>query len=156
MVTELKKFDYHDCIRENLLRPVPQSAYKAEESISASKKWLQEAEKGMANGAFNSSVISSYLSMFHSSRAILIFDGFREKSHYCIARYLEEKYVKTGRLEAKWIELLDHIREIRHDSQYDAKFFATPEDAKSTLDISKDFLKRIRMLLDEIEKQRNA
>ena len=47
---------------------------------------------------FSSSILASYMVMFHAARTILFFDGFREKSHACVARYLEEKYVKTGKL----------------------------------------------------------
>ncbi|MBU4501226.1 MAG: HEPN domain-containing protein, partial [Nanoarchaeota archaeon] len=94
MVKNLKQYNYYDCIRGKLLRKIPSSKEKAEGSIKTARKWLEEAEKNLKGKAFNSSVISSYLAMFHSSRAILFFDGFREKSHYCIARYLEEKYVK--------------------------------------------------------------
>jgi len=37
----------------------------------------------------------------------------REKSHYCIARYME-KYVENDSLEEEWVTLLDRMREIRH------------------------------------------
>jgi uncharacterized protein (UPF0332 family) len=67
--------------------------------------------------------------MFHTARAILIRDGFREKRHYCVARYLEEKYVKTKKLE-RWIALLDHYRDLRQQDQYHVSFFATEEEAK--------------------------
>ncbi len=146
---ELKKFDYDDCMREKLLRNIPPSYQKASGSILAAKRWLEEAERGVKNGTFISSVISSYLAMFHSSRSILFRDGFREKSHYCIARYLEEKYAKKGLLEMKWIEILDHSRETRHDSQYDVDFFATKEDAESSLMIAKEFVKRMEALLKQ-------
>ncbi len=90
----LKQYNYYDCIKEKLLRKIPPSKEKAEGSVKTAYKWIEEAERNLNSKAFNSSVISSYLAMFHSARAILFFDGFREKSHYCIARYLEEKYVK--------------------------------------------------------------
>lgn len=78
--------------------------------------------------------------MFHAARSILFFDGYREKSHACVARYLEEKYVKTGKLDRKWVELLDHSREIRHYDQYDLSFFSTKEDAENALKSARDFL----------------
>ena len=90
--------------------------------------------------------------MFHSARAILFFDGFREKSHYCIARYLEEKYVKKNLLENKWVELLDHYRELRHDSQYDISFFTSKNEAESALKTAKEFVERMTILL----KKRNT
>ena len=152
MVINLKKYDFHDCIREKLLRKIPPSKEKAEESINTAKKWLEEAEKGFANEAFNSSVMASYLAIFHSARSILFFDGFREKSHYCVARYLEEKYAKKNLLENKWIELLDYYRELRHDDQYSTSFFATKEESESAVEKAKEFVERMEKLLTEIEK----
>lgn len=54
MVKELKQFDYHDCIKENLLRKIPRSKEKAEGSIKAAIKWVDEAEKDFKGKAFNS------------------------------------------------------------------------------------------------------
>ena len=93
--------------------------------------------------------MDSYLTMFHSARAILFMDGWREKSHACVARYLEEKYVKQGKLEKKWIELLDLNRDIRHDDQYDLSFFSTKEDAEKALKSARSFLDRMKKLLTE-------
>lgn len=150
MVTKLKQFDFHDCMKGGLLRKIPPSKEKAEGSMKAAKKWLEEAEKDASGEAFNSSLISSYLSMFHSARAILFFDGVREKSHYCIARYLEEKYVKEELLEMKWIELLDHYRAMRHDDQYSISFFTTKEEAENALRNAKEFVEKMRELLDKM------
>jgi len=153
MVMGLKQFDFEDCMREGLLRNVPPSKENADGSMRAANKWLEEAEKNLENEVFNSSVLSSYLAMFHSARAILFSDGFREKSHYCIGRYLEEKYVKKKLLESKWVELLDHIRELRHDNQYDINFFTSRDEAESALKTAKEFLERMRILLKEKERK---
>lgn len=112
--------------------------------------------KDIRSKAFDSSVLSSYLVMFHSARAILFFDGYREKSHACVARYLEEKYVKTKKLEKKWIELLDHHREVRHEDQYDLSFFSTDEEAKNALESAKQFLERMRQLLDSLKNSKRG
>lgn len=40
-------------------------------------------------------------------------------------------YVKKGRLEREWIDLLDRLRETRHADQYDVSYFATREEAES-------------------------
>lgn len=112
MVRRLKQFDFESCIKEGLLRSIPPSKEKAEGSLKAALQWLEEAEKDLRGEAYNSSVLSSYLAMFHSARALLYFDGYREKSHFCIARYLEEKYVRKRLLESKWVELLDHYRDL--------------------------------------------
>lgn len=146
----MKKLNnFKDCISKGLLRKIPSSEEKAKNSIKVAIEWLDEAEKSLAAGAINSSLLCSYLSMFHSARAILFHDGYREKSHYCVARYLEENYVKKGLLEAKWVELLDHHRDLRHMSQYSVESFATGEEAENALETAKEFLERMKKLLEE-------
>lgn len=140
-------FNYNDCIKENLLRKIPPSKDKAIQSIKKAYQWLKEAENSLKGVAFNSSILASYMTMFHAARSILFFDGYREKSHACVARYLEEKYVKIGKLDRKWVELLDHSREIRHYDQYDLSFFSTKEDAENALKSSRDFLVAMENLL---------
>lgn len=143
----MKRYEFKDCVREGLLRRMPPSKERARSSVRAADRWLEEAEINLKNGAFNSSVLSSYLAMFHSARAVLYMDGYREKSHYCIARFLEEKYVKRGLLEDKWVELLDHQRELRHASQYDTSFLSTEEEAKNTLETAKGFVERMKTII---------
>jgi uncharacterized protein (UPF0332 family) len=141
-------FRYKDCIEKGLLRKIPASGDKAKQSIKKAEKWLDEANKTLNSKALDSSVLASYMVMFHSARAILFHDGYREKSHACVARYLEEKYVNTGKLEKKWIELLDYHREVRHVDQYDLSFFSTDEEAKKGIESSIKFLNRMKSLLN--------
>lgn len=116
-------------------------------SVKKAEGWFAEALDNYENENFPSCVITAYLVMFHSARALLIRDGFREKSHFCIARYLEEKYVKTGKLEIVWINLLDRMRELRHDDMYDLDFTASHEEANEALENAKRFLERMKKLL---------
>ncbi|MCG2707965.1 MAG: HEPN domain-containing protein [Candidatus Omnitrophica bacterium] len=132
-------FNYNSCIKEGLLRKIPPSKDKADQSLKKAREWLIDAQNSLNAKAFNPSIIASYMAMFHSARCILFFDGFREKSHACVARYLEEKYVKLGKLDKKWVELLDYCRQIRHNDQYDLSFFSTQEDTENALKSAKDF-----------------
>lgn len=143
-------FDYNNCIKENLLRKIPPSIDKAKQSIKKSKEWLSESKKSLNGGASGSSILASYMSMFHAARSILFNDGYREKSHACIARYLEEKYVKTKKLDMKWVELFDHYREVRHDDQYNLSFFSSEKEAEDAFKSAEDFLNAMEDLLKSI------
>ena len=140
-------FKYKDCIEKGLLRKIPASKSNAQRSIERAGAWLKEAEKSLNGGAFDSSVLASYMTIFHSARATLFLDGYREKSHNCVARYLEEKYVNTGKVEKKWVELFDHYREMRHEDQYSVTFFATEEEARKAIESASQFLERMRKLI---------
>ncbi|MFC2062242.1 HEPN domain-containing protein [Elusimicrobiota bacterium] len=143
-------FRFKDCIDKGLLRKIPASSEKASMSIKKAENWSSESKKSISGKALDASVIASYMVMFHAARAVLFHDGYREKSHACVARYLEEKYVKTGKLEAKWVELLDHTREIRHNNQYDLSFCSTEKEAQKAITASDDFLERIIILLNSL------
>lgn len=143
---------FKNCIEKGLLRKIPASEDNAIRSINKAESWLTESEKTLQSEAYDSSVMSSYLVMFHSARAILFFDGYREKSHACVARYLENRYVNGKKLERKWVDLLDHHRGIRHENQYDLSFFSSHEDAKKAFDSAKQFLRRMIRLIELLKK----
>lgn len=146
------QFRFKDCIEKGLLKKLPASEDNAVRSIKKAESWLKEAEKSFQGEAYDSSVLSSYLAMFHSARALLFLDGYREKSHACVARYLEEHYVRKRKLEKKWVELLDHHREIRHNDQYDLSFYSSDEEAKEALESAGQFLQRMKHLLNTLKK----
>src|SRR3989339_1001669 len=110
-------FNYNDCVREGLLRRIPPSKDKAAQSLKKAREWLKEAENSLRGNALNSSILASYMVMFHAARTILFLDGFREKSHACVARYLDEKYVKTGNRVKRGEGLLDISAEIRNNNR---------------------------------------
>lgn len=145
------KFDYAECLRKGLLRKIPSSNRKAKQSIETAHKWLEEAEKNLLNESLNSCLLSSYLAMFHSARAILWRDGFREKSHACIGRYLEAVYVKKGLLKQKWVDLLDYYRDLRHNDSYNVSFYTTKEECEEALKTSKEFVDALNILLNKTE-----
>jgi uncharacterized protein (UPF0332 family) len=101
--------------------------------------------KNITVDAYDSCIASAYMAMFHAARAVLFRDGIREKSHYCIARYLD-KYVDEDLLEEEWVVLLDRIRDVRHQDQYTLYHHTTEEEASFSIKISKQFVKRIKKL----------
>jgi len=148
-----KLFDFQECLKKGLLRKTQPSKIKAKRSLEASLKWLEEADKNIKGDALKSSLLSAYLAVFHAARSVLFLDGYREKSHACIARYLEEKYVQKGLLEPEWVEMLDHFRELRHTDQYSFNFFASVDESENTISKSKEFVSRRKKLVNEISER---
>ncbi|MBU0497733.1 MAG: HEPN domain-containing protein [Candidatus Thermoplasmatota archaeon] len=139
---------YQDCFRKGLLQHVQPSKAKGERSIEMAHEWLRESRKNLDATAFASSISSSYMAMFHVSRAVLFRDGVREKSHYCIARYLE-KYVEKDFLEEEWVFLLDRIRDVRHKDQYALLQCVTEEEAQSAYQSAQRFMERMQQLFTD-------
>jgi len=138
------------CFEKGLIRKTLPSGEKALKSMKKSRKWLEEAKKNFKFGLFDSCLVSSYSAMFHAARTLLLKDGFREKSHYCVARYIEEKYVINGKLKRTIVDLLDRFRELRHEDLYELEFFATKEDAEEAINNAEIVIKEIEKLIENI------
>ncbi len=76
--------------------------------------------------------IALYNVFFHTARALLFRDGIKERSHFCIARYIEEKYMRKGLLKADFLGYLDALRDARHETQYSLEVLTLEIDMRST------------------------
>lgn len=141
------RLDFYECEEKGLLRRIPPSGHDAAKSIEKAKTLIEEAGSDYKNKTYSSCLLLSYTAMFHSARALLLKDGYREKSHACIGRYLEEKYVKAGKLEQKWADLFDRFRDLRHTDLYDLEFRAGEKEAGEALVTARMFAERMKKLL---------
>ncbi len=144
-VKQLSELD--SCIEKGLIRKVIPSKEKSIKSIVKARKWLDEAKKNRKFGLLDSCLVSAYSAMFHAARSLLFRDGFREKSHYCLVRYLEEKYVNRGKMERIVVDLLDRFRELRHEDLYELDFSAMEEDADEAVQNAERVIATIEELL---------
>ncbi len=128
---------FNECLQKGLLRKIPASREKALQSIEKAKELLEEAKANFEEERINSTIIIAYLAIFHAARAILFKDGYREKSHECIIRYLEEKHPEIGK---KTIEELDKYKSQRTHTQYDISFSPSEEQAEKMLEFTEKFI----------------
>ncbi len=135
--------EFEDCIEKGLLRKVAPSKDNAMKSIKRARMWLSQAKEAYDSDIYDSSILAAYEAMFHAARSILIKDGYREKSHYCISRYLERVYSEKGLLNKNLIITLDSYREMRHRVAYNTEFEATAREAKEAIKDSEAFIEEM-------------
>lgn len=143
------RIEFNECLGKGLLKRTIPSLEKARKSIEKSERFLRQAESAFAVKAYDSSVITCYQAIFLSARSMLFRDGYREKSHACVGRYLEEKYAKTGKLELKWVELFDRFRSMRHDDEYNVFFFAEEADCQQIIKFASEFIAVMKKLVEK-------
>jgi uncharacterized protein (UPF0332 family) len=137
--------DLEECISKGLVKKTVPSMEQAIVSISKSKALLVEAKGDLEDERYNSATVVAYLVLLNCSRALLFKDGYRERSHACVARYLEVKY--KNKIPQDFIMLLDHYRETRHDVQYEPDFSAEADGARQIVEFSDKFLKLVENLM---------
>jgi len=144
-VRELSKLD--ECVKKGLIRKMPASKEAADKSILRAKSWLSDAELSLNAEIYDTCLLAAYEAMFHAARALLIKDGYRERSHYCIARYIEETYVEKKQLDSDIISIIDSYRELRHDAAYSLEFEFYESDAKEVIKDAKTVIKAMEKLV---------
>ncbi len=138
--------DFDQCVKEGLLKRIPPSKRQADEQMKKAKVLLEEAKRSLKADAPNSAVMAAYAAILDAGRAVLFRDGYREKSHACVARYLEAKYLKE--LGASSIDLLDEYRDKRHKTQYSGDYYPTTQEAARIVSFAGDFIPKVEKLLE--------
>jgi uncharacterized protein (UPF0332 family) len=141
---KLTKLD--DCFAAGKLRRVPSSGDKAHESLDTAREYLREAELVAGTGSFRLAMNGIYMACFHAARAVLFRDGIREKSHYCIGRYLEI-YTSSGEMDAKWVNFFDRVRKKREENQYSCEVPPSEKEIHGLLELAGEFIGIIENLM---------
>jgi len=143
------RIEFSACLKQGLLRKTLPSPEKAKKGIEKARQFLGEAQQVFEAKAYDSCLLTCYQAIFLSAKAVLFKDGYREKSHACVARYLEELYVKTGKLDVKWVELLDRFRNLRHDDEYDVFFLASEKECRQMLSFAAEFIETMNGIVNK-------
>ncbi|MEM4195063.1 MAG: HEPN domain-containing protein [Candidatus Anstonellales archaeon] len=138
------------CFEERKLRKTRPDFIKSKKSIESARACLEEAELDLKSGALRSALVMAYASMFHAVRAVLYKDGVQEKSHYCMIRYVDEKYAKKGKFPLHLINAIEAFKEERHGALYGFESDDVSEkEIKEAVGIAKEIISVCEGLIKE-------
>jgi len=137
-----------ECFASGKLRRIRPDVLKAKKSLEAAATKLKEAKALLDDSHNDAALLYAYSCMFGAGRAILYRDGIQEKSHYCLARYLEEEYAKKGKISQETITLLDAFREERHAIMYGfEELEVRKEEAEEAIAAAEKFIQKAKELI---------
>ncbi|UZE93868.1 MAG: HEPN domain-containing protein [Candidatus Pacearchaeota archaeon] len=139
--------DIKDCLKQRFLIEIKPSADLVEKEFTEAAYDLNRSKKVFKEEDWKWAIIQAYYSMFHSARAVLFNLGFREKRHFAIVVVLEDLN-KKGKLEFKYVNDFEAVLSSRENADY--HYVYSKEEAKHSLEIAKDFLARMKKLLDKL------
>lgn len=132
--------------KRQLMRSSP-SLGLARKSLKQARTFLIDAEDMVKFEKERMGIIALYNAFFHTARSLLFKDGVKERSHYCVARYMEEKYVNAKLIPQKFLSHLDLLRDIRHDTQYSLDEFIFEGDLEEMIEICREFISVVEKIL---------
>lgn len=115
------------------------------DELKAAHDDLTEAEDRFCNERYKYATVTAYYSMFHTARALLYSEGFREKSHYWLVVALQALFVDKGLLDESHVESLHDAMVLREDADYHGNF--SKEGAEVTLESARAFLEKAEKIL---------
>ncbi len=138
-----------DCFKKRLLTKTNPSLGMAKKSLRQSKFFLKEGNDLIELDKKEMAVIALYNSFFHTSRALLFRDGIKERSHFCVARYIESEYVDKKIISHKYLDHLDVLRDMRHETQYMVDTITIEADLEEISKVCKEFTGAVEKLITE-------
>jgi len=119
----------------------------AEQSIKQADHFFDEAHELIEAGIKDMAFIALYNASFHVARALLFRDGIKERSHYCVSKYIEEKYCEKEMVTLRQAIILDSLRARRNTIQYSLEQPELEEDLNEIYSEVEGLIERVKELL---------
>ena len=137
--------EFERCVKERRLIKIKPSNEMIKKEVESSEYDLERARNSLGEEDFKWAAVQSYYSMFHAAKALVLKEGYREKSHFCLVIALKELYVKEDRLNAEMVENLELCMSLRHEADYGLTYHQ--ESAETALKYAEEFLDKALTLL---------
>lgn len=118
---------------------------KCKKSLEMSRQQLVKANSIFKMHIYDVAVTVGYNALFHSARALLFKDGYKDRSHWGIVEYLRLKY--EDKLTEQVIKKLDTFRLLRHSITYGLESEDNREEAEELLKFAEKFLEAVEKLI---------
>lgn len=132
--------DTRDCFEKGLLKKDIPSPELARKSLKQAEFFLKEAFDMIELEKKELAVISLYNSFFHVARALLFRDGIKERSHFCVARYIESEYTKKDLLNPLFLNAFETLMNQRKTIQYSTEKTIIDENLSEFYNICEKFM----------------
>ncbi|MCB4790306.1 MAG: HEPN domain-containing protein [Elusimicrobia bacterium] len=141
------KITFKDCLEKRRIVHFPEAKHLAKPELEDAKNDLKSAKEELSKDGFKWATIKGYYSIFHSARALLYSQGYRERGHFCLYLAIKELFVKRHQIEAQLVEDFKNSMVLREDADYGRNF--SSEGAVSTISVAEKFFKEASRILKE-------
>jgi uncharacterized protein (UPF0332 family) len=114
--------EFKQCLDKKRIIPFAGGKNLVNKELSVARSDLSDAKASYENKRYKWSTIQAYYAMFHAARALVYSQGYREKSHYCLAVALRALYVDKGTIDIQLVRDFLNSMNLREAADYDAEF----------------------------------
>ena len=110
--------EFKRCLAKGKLREFPKGKRLYFKELKTAGEDLEEAKDNYRNKKFKWATIQAYYAMFHTGRALIYSQGYRERSHYCLIVALRTLFVSKRVLRPQVVEMLQQGKRLRESADY--------------------------------------
>lgn len=122
-------------------------------NLAEAKRWLDRAlttlratEALIEDQLYHDAVSRAYYAMFYAANALLIRDGLNvSEKHSAVMAAFGREYVKTGKVDPKYHQMLIQDFEWRQKADYDVYWIATEETAQKRAQDARDLIELVTL-----------
>ena len=137
--------EFERCFKKAKIKKFSQGRTLAPKELKLVAEDLKTARETFKDKNYKWSVIQSYYSMFHSARALLYNQNYRERSHFCLVEAIRFLYVEKDLLSTFLLESLVEAKNLREAADYYGDY--SPINSKKLLKKAEKFLKKSKELI---------
>ncbi len=137
--------EFNKCIESKKIIPFAKGKNLVTKEISIARSDLLDAKAGYENERYKWSTIQAYYAMFHAARALVFSEGYREKSHYCLAVALRALFVDKNKMDAQSVRDFLNAMNLREAADYESDF--SQDGAKAVIASADKFIGRAIKIL---------
>jgi uncharacterized protein (UPF0332 family) len=117
--------------------------------IEKSREKLDAAKTLLREGFIDDAISRAYYSMFHAASAVLLSEGITVESHSALKTMFGLHLIKTGKIEKKYGQWLNKLKDERENGDYDIFTSFELADAKSGINEAQEFLEEMKRYLSK-------
>lgn len=137
--------DFKICLQKRKITPFSRGKFLFKKELKTAQDDLITSKQSFSERNYKWATIQAYYSMFHSARALLYAENYKEKSHNCLIKAIRFLYVDKGLLDFDSIEALQKGKNLREGADYYSDF--NLEVAAILIKQAGHFLKKAREIL---------
>lgn len=141
--------EFKRCLESKKVISFARGKKLVKKELSVAKSDLADAKAGYENERYKWSTIQGYYAMFHAARALVYPQGYREKSHYCLAVALRALFVNESKMDAQLVRDFLNAMNLRETADYEAEF--SQSGAKAVIASAERFIEKAAAILDVSE-----
>jgi len=134
--------EFRECLKRSKIISFSGGKRLINKELRSAQQDLDDADFGLSHGKHKWSTIQGYYSMYHTAKALLFSQDYREKSHYCLYVALKALFVEPGILDIKFADAFYHAMILRENADYRSKF--SKSGAALILKRAREFLSRAK------------